>query len=69
MRTQLDYWRRQLAGYLLFGWYSVRAVAGAAILVVSGNPFLVAGLFVVDLGIALFGQWRGAIAASQGRGQ
>jgi hypothetical protein len=62
-------WPRQLAGYLLFGWYSVRAVAGAAILVVSGNPFLVAGLFAVDIGIALIGQWRGAIAASQGRGQ
>ena len=62
-------WRRQLGGYLLFGWYGVRAVTGAAILVMWSNPWLVAGLFVVDLGIALIGQWRGAIAASQGRGQ
>jgi hypothetical protein len=61
-------WRRQLAGYALFGWYGIRTVSGAAILA-SNKPLLVAGLFVADLGVALIGQWRGALAASRERGR
>jgi hypothetical protein len=62
-------WRRKFAGYALFGWYSIRALSGAAIFAVWSKPILVAGLFVVDLGIALIGQWRGALAASREPGR
>ncbi|HEY1421358.1 MAG TPA: hypothetical protein VGG90_11715 [Candidatus Dormibacteraeota bacterium] len=57
-------WRRLAAGYVLFGWYAVRALAGGAILGVWNRPWLVAALFAVDLGIAAAGQWRGALAAA-----
>lgn len=62
-------WRRRLLSYGLFGWYGIRALSGGAILAARNKPLLVAALFVVDLGIALVGQWRGALAASRTRGR
>jgi hypothetical protein len=62
-------WRRQLVGYVLFGWYSIRALTGAAVVAMWNKPFLVAVLFVVDLAIGSIGQWRGALAASREPGR
>jgi hypothetical protein len=58
-------WRRKVAGYGLFAWFSIRSIAGAAVLVAWNRPLLVAALFAVDVVIALAGQWLGTISASR----
>lgn len=61
-------WARRVAGYVLFGWYTVRLLSGAAILAWN-KPLVVAALFAIDLVIALIGHWLGAIGASRQTGQ
>lgn len=55
---------KYLGGYALFSWFATRTAIGAAVIAWHFVP-AVAGLFLLDIGIGLAGQWRGTQAEAQ----